>query len=93
MTARDDILAAVRDAVATAPPAPVAEVPRRPSDAEADLVALFVARVADYRAVVERCTAADLEATVRAALPDGARVVVPRRPRPRGPGLRSSTTP
>ena len=38
---------------------------------------LFVERVADYRAVVERCTAADLPARVAAALPAGARVVVP----------------
>ena len=77
MTARDDILTAVRDAVATAPPAPVAEVPRRTPDPAADLLALFCERVADYRAVVERCTPTDLEEAVRRALPEGARVVVP----------------
>ncbi len=33
--------------------------------------------MADYRAVVERCAAAELAAAVAAALPDGARVVVP----------------
>jgi L-lactate dehydrogenase complex protein LldG len=52
-------------------------VPRRPTQAEADAVALFVERVADYRAVVERCDPAALGARVRAALPEGARVVVP----------------
>ena len=77
MSAREDILGAVRAAVATAPEAPVADVPRRPTDAEADAVALFVERVADYRAVVERCDPADLGARVRDALPERARVVVP----------------
>ena len=77
MSARDDILAAVRAAVATAPEPPVADVPRRPVGAAADAVALFVERVADYRAVVERCDLADLEVRLRAALPEGARVVVP----------------
>ena len=77
MSARDDILAAVRAAVATAPEPPVADVPRRSDGAAADVVALFVERVADYRAVVERCDPADLEARLRAALPEGARVVVP----------------
>ena len=77
MTAREEILAAVRAAVASAPPAPVADVPRRPAASGADVVALFCERVADYRAVVERCAPADLEAAVRAALPEDARVVVP----------------
>jgi L-lactate dehydrogenase complex protein LldG len=77
VSARGDILAAVRAAVATAPKPPVADVPRRPVGAAADAVALFVERVADYRAVVERCDPADLEVRLRAALPEGARVVVP----------------
>jgi L-lactate dehydrogenase complex protein LldG len=77
MTTRDEILAAVRSALATAPPAPVADVPRRTSDPAADVVGLFAERVADYRAVVERCSAAEVTARVRAALPDGARIVVP----------------
>jgi L-lactate dehydrogenase complex protein LldG len=38
---------------------------------------LFVERVADYRATVVRCAAADVEARIAEALPDGARVVVP----------------
>jgi L-lactate dehydrogenase complex protein LldG len=77
VSAREDILAAVRAAVASAPEPPVAEVPRRATAADADVIALFVERVADYRAVVERCDPADLAARVRAALPEGARVVVP----------------
>ncbi len=76
-SSRGAILAAVRDAVATAPEPPVAQVPRRTPDAGADLVGLFAERVADYRAVVERCAPSDLAARVRAALPEGARVVVP----------------
>jgi L-lactate dehydrogenase complex protein LldG len=41
------------------------------------VVGLFAERVADYRAVVERCSAADLTDRVRAALPAGGPVVVP----------------
>jgi L-lactate dehydrogenase complex protein LldG len=77
VSAREEILAAVRAAVATAPQSPVAHAPRREPDPEADPVALFGERVADYRAVVERCTSAEVAARVRAALPEGARVVVP----------------
>jgi L-lactate dehydrogenase complex protein LldG len=77
VSARDEILAAVRAAVATAPQPPTAAVPRRTADPDVDLVALFCARVADYRAVVERCTPAELVGRVAAALPTGARVVVP----------------
>lgn len=75
-TARDEILGRVRAALDgveagyDVPPAPrVSPV--------ADVVAHFAERVADYRAVVERCSAADLADRVAAALPDGARVVVP----------------
>src|SRR4051794_652240 len=77
MSAREDILAAVRAAVAGAPEPPVAHAPRRAPDPRADPVALFAERVADYRAVVERCEPAELEGRIRAALPEGARVVVP----------------
>ena len=80
MSARDDILGRVRSALAgverdgAVPPAPRgAPVPA----GDPALVDLFAERVADYRAVVERCAEADLVATVTAALPDGARVVVP----------------
>jgi L-lactate dehydrogenase complex protein LldG len=77
MSARDDILGRVRAALAEAPEPPAASVPRRTPDASVDVVALFCERVADYRAVVERCPGAELEARLRAALPAGGRVVVP----------------
>ncbi|MDQ3627605.1 MAG: lactate utilization protein C [Actinomycetota bacterium] len=80
MSAREEILGRVRAALADVdrdldratelPPAP------RVSPA-ADLVGHFAARVEHYRAVVERCSAADLEDVVAAALPSGATVVVP----------------
>ena len=93
MSARDDILGRVRSALAgVEPDGAVPPAPRGPVPAgDPALVDLFAERVADYRAVVERCAEADLVATVLAALPEGARVVVP-------PGLgfevpaRSSTT-
>jgi L-lactate dehydrogenase complex protein LldG len=75
-SARDEILARVRDALADVEPdrepvvAPV--ITARP-----DVVGLFVERVADYRAVVERCSESGLAAAVAAAVPAGARVVVP----------------
>jgi len=81
-TAREEILGRVRSALSdvsdvTAGADEVPASPRRaPLEGEA-LVAHFAERVADYLAVVERCSAADLEATVAAALPDGASVVVP----------------
>ena len=77
MNARDDILGRVRAALVDAPEAPTAAVPRRTSDPSVDVVALFCERVADYRAVVERCTPEQVDARIRAALPDAARVVVP----------------
>ena len=77
MTARDDILGRVRAALVDAPEAPTAALPRRTPDPSVDVVALFCERVADYRAVVERCTPEQVDARIRAALPDAARVVVP----------------
>jgi L-lactate dehydrogenase complex protein LldG len=77
MTARDDILGRVRAALVDAPEAPTAAVPRRTPDPSADVVGLFCERVADYRAVVERCAPGQVAERIRAALPDGARVVVP----------------
>ncbi len=44
---------------------------------ETDSVALFVDRVADYRAVVVRCAPSGLADAVRAGLADATRVVVP----------------
>ena len=80
MSARDDILGRVRAALdgvergGEAPPAPrVADAPA----GDAGLVDRFAERVADYRAVVERCPADRLASVVAAALPEGARVVVP----------------
>lgn len=80
MSARDDILGRVRAALdgvergGEVPPAPrVAAAPA----GDARLVDRFAERVADYRAVVERCSADRLASVVAAALPEGARVVVP----------------
>jgi L-lactate utilization protein LutC len=75
MSARDEILGRVRDALAEVSPAvAVPAAPRAPD--RGDLAALFEERVADYRAVVTRCGAADLAAVVADALA-GASVVVP----------------
>jgi L-lactate utilization protein LutC len=76
VTAREEILGRVRRALADVEPG--YDVPASPRIAPIpDVVAHFAERVADYRAVVERCAPADLAARVAAALPDGARVVVP----------------
>jgi L-lactate dehydrogenase complex protein LldG len=72
--ARDEILGAVRSALAGTAPAPRPPIPH--GSAPDDVVALFAERVADYRAVVERCTERELAARLEAALPEG-RVVVP----------------
>jgi L-lactate dehydrogenase complex protein LldG len=77
VTARDEILGRVRAALADGPEVPAAAVPRRTPDPDADVVGLFCERVADYQAVVERCTPEQVDERIRAALPDGARVVVP----------------
>jgi L-lactate dehydrogenase complex protein LldG len=74
---REEILGRVRAALAEAPEPPVASVPRRTAARDVDVVALFCARVTDYRAHVERCSGAELEERLHASLPDGARVVVP----------------
>lgn len=76
MSSREEILSRVRSATAAAPtvarPAPVAG--QRPADG--DVVALFAERVADYRAVVERCSADQVEARIAAVIGDRS-VVVP----------------
>ena len=79
MSARDEILARVRSALSDVDPRAELEVPPAPrrSTSPADVVGLFAERVADYRALVERCAEADLAERVRAALPEGGRVVVP----------------
>jgi L-lactate dehydrogenase complex protein LldG len=76
MSARDDILRKVRSALDGVEPG--YDVPPAPRIAPlSDVVGHFAERVEDYKAVVERCTPDELAARVAAALPDGARVVVP----------------
>jgi L-lactate utilization protein LutC len=77
MSARDDILGRVRSALSDAPQTQAVAVPRRTPGSAQEVVALFCERVADYRADVERCSADELADRLRAALPEGARVVVP----------------
>jgi L-lactate dehydrogenase complex protein LldG len=72
-SARDEILARVRAATATAPAVEYAAPARSTRPGSVDL---FVERVEDYRAVVERCAAADLADRVAAAVA-GCSVVVP----------------
>ena len=74
-SARDEILQRVRAALDGVEPAGQLAAAPRVRVVE-DLVALFVERVEDYRATVTRCTEADLEATVAAAVA-GRTVVVP----------------
>lgn len=77
MSARAEILAAVRGALrdtgrGTAP------VPRGYRSATVrGVVELFAERVVDYRAELTRCTRADLVDTIRAALGDARKVLVP----------------
>jgi L-lactate dehydrogenase complex protein LldG len=73
MSARDEILSRVRAATATASAAPYAAPPRSSRPGSVDL---FVERVEDYRALVERCSSADLAERVAAAV-EGCSVVVP----------------
>lgn len=79
MTARDDILNAVRAGLRGVEPLPlvVSSGDARPERTQQELVDLFVERVRDYRAVVDRCTPAELDDVVQAALPVGGSVVVP----------------
>ena len=76
MSAREEILAGVRRALAAADVAPV-NVPRGYRATTAPDLDLFAERVADYRAVVVRCAVDEVEQRIAEALPDGARVVVP----------------
>ena len=74
--ARDEILGAVRRALAAADVSPV-HVPRGYRSTGPVDVDLFAERVADYRAVVVRCGEHEVEARIAEALPPHARVVVP----------------
>jgi L-lactate dehydrogenase complex protein LldG len=78
-SARDDVLARVREALGPAPAAP--EIPRAYRAAGTlgtdGVVEAFCETVAEYRATVHRVAAADLGATVRAILAGAERVGVP----------------
>jgi L-lactate dehydrogenase complex protein LldG len=79
--ARAEILARVRAALSAGGSAQVT-VPRgRAPRGEADLLTLFAERVTDYRATVTRCGPEEVSATVgaavAAAVPAGARVLLP----------------
>jgi L-lactate dehydrogenase complex protein LldG len=80
VSARDEVLARVRSALRDAPAVPV--VPRTYRDTAvaapngAELLALFIERVEDYRATVVRCRADEVEHRIAESL-DGAVAVVP----------------
>jgi L-lactate dehydrogenase complex protein LldG len=76
MNARDQILADVRRALAGADTSEVT-VPRGYRDTGAADLDLFAERVADYRAEVVRCSLEEVPDRIAAALPTGARTVVP----------------
>jgi L-lactate dehydrogenase complex protein LldG len=78
MSARDDVLGAVRRALAGADDVrvPVPDEHRRRPE-PTGLVGLFAARVADYRAVVERCAADAVDHRIASALTGAGGVVVP----------------
>ncbi len=76
MSAREEILGRVRAALSDVPADPEVVV-APPGAAAPDLVDHFAERVADYRATVVHCPPDGLTAAVAAALPEGARVVVP----------------
>jgi L-lactate dehydrogenase complex protein LldG len=78
VSAREEVLGRVRSALAGADRSHV-HVPRgyRSRPGAAGLVELFVERVEDYRATVVRSGPAGVEAAIAAALPPGARVVLP----------------
>ncbi|WP_328608496.1 lactate utilization protein C [Amycolatopsis sp. NBC_00345] len=77
MSAREEILAAVRGALREADRTE-APVPRGyRTVTPPDVVDLFAERVVDYRASLTRCTAAELPDAVRAALGPARKVLVP----------------
>lgn len=78
MTARNDILTAVRAAVADAPrPDPVAERPTTPRPGPVAMLDRFVELVEDYRATVIRCTPPEVASQVVFAIGDAERVLLP----------------
>lgn len=76
MTARDEILAAVRGALRDADRTE-APVPRGYRSGAAADVELFAERVVDYRAALTRCTVAEAPAAIRSALGSAREVLVP----------------
>ena len=76
LSAREQILGDVRRALAAADTSPVT-VTRAYRDTGPVDVDLFAERVADYRAVVVRCAADEVEARIADALAGRTRVVVP----------------
>lgn len=77
MSAREDILGRVRAALAeSSEPKPVRWEYGRSSTRD-DVIDLFAERVADYRAVVHRCSTTQVPAVVTKIFGSAARVVVP----------------
>ena len=77
MSAREEILALVRAALVDAPEPPAFDPDyRRRPDAPDDLVAELAEKIADYRAVVERCGPDQVAGRI-AAVVEGLSVVVP----------------
>ena len=79
MSAREEILSAVRRAVGPADRVEVT-VPRgyrAAAPGDVDVLGLFAARVEDYRATVVRCSPAQVAPALAAALAGASRVVVP----------------
>jgi L-lactate dehydrogenase complex protein LldG len=68
MSARDEILARVRSALVGAPAPPEPRPAPTGAPVTGQTLERFVERVGDYRATVERCTSAEAEARVAAAL-------------------------
>jgi L-lactate dehydrogenase complex protein LldG len=68
-SAREEILARIRNALTAAPPREAPEIPRyyARSRPQMDLLGHFVERVEDYRAVVDRVDAAGLPAAIASA--------------------------
>lgn len=77
-SAREDILAAVREAVREAPEvATAAPQPTLPPTDPAAMLDRFAELVADYRATVVRCRAHEVQVHVLAALRESRRALVP----------------